>query len=160
MDDYVAKPVRPSALERALLQCVGANDNEEIESEPPIEPTLACPDTEEFDRDVDLTPKLIAMFLRFGPAQLSELGNQLLARDGEAARAQAHKLKGGLYAVGASRLADTMEELRTAIVEERWKDAHAQLGQIEPRFEAIVAALRVAVQTAQTPALTRRDVAP
>jgi signal transduction histidine kinase/DNA-binding NarL/FixJ family response regulator len=150
MDDYVAKPVRPAALERALLQWVGTGDEADMEDHA-VEPLLPTPSSSEFESDTDLTPRLVELFLQHGPEQLVELTKQLSQGNAQAARAQAHKLKGGLYAVGAARLADAMEDLRTLLAVERWDAARAHLAGIEPRFAAIAAALQSAARSSRKP---------
>jgi signal transduction histidine kinase/DNA-binding NarL/FixJ family response regulator len=156
MDDYVAKPVRPAALERALLQWAGTAD-EISEDEHDEAPVLSCPSSDEFEPDTDLTPRLVELFLLHAPEQLGELAKQVTAGNAQSARAQAHKLKGGLYAVGAASLADAMEQLRTLLAAERWDDTKAQLLEIEPRFAGIVLALRTCTQGARTPAADQGD---
>jgi signal transduction histidine kinase/DNA-binding NarL/FixJ family response regulator len=156
MDDYIAKPVRPAALERALLQWACAAD-EISEDEHDEAAILACPSSDEFEPDTDLTPRLVELFLLHAPEQLGELAKQVTAGNAESARAQAHKLKGGLYAVGAARLADSMEQLRTLLAAERWDDTKALLLELEPRFAGIVLALRTSTQGARTPAVDHGD---
>jgi HPt (histidine-containing phosphotransfer) domain-containing protein len=118
---------------------------------------LPTPSSTEFESDADLTPRLVELFLQHGPEQLVELTKQLSQGNAQAARAQAHKLKGGLYAVGAARLADAMEELRTLLAVERWDAARAHLAEIQPRFAAIAAALQSAARSSRKPPADHGD---
>lgn len=67
------------------------------------------------DPDCALPPHLLELFLRAAPGQLEQLAAACQARSVESARALSHKLKGALYAAGASRLAESVEQLRVAL---------------------------------------------
>jgi HPt (histidine-containing phosphotransfer) domain-containing protein len=69
----------------------------------------------QLDDDSRLPPHLLELFLRATPAQVEQLVLACEARDVERARATAHKLKGSLYAAGASRLAAELESLRALL---------------------------------------------
>lgn len=93
------------------------------------------------DPDSELTPQLVPLFLRAGTQQLAELVDRLERRDVDGARAQAHKLKGGLYAAGASRLADALEELRGALALGDRAAALQELVRIRAAFTLVVSEL-------------------
>ena len=163
MDDHVPKPVTPSSLEGMLARWVGAP--RALHSKAPSLPPPAAVEqapvglvvpppaiaTEPSNRQQDLpaelpcSPAIVELFLRLAPGQLSDLENAARARDATAARAQAHKLKGALYTVGASQLADLVEAVRTDIAAGGWSIAHARLAEVAPRFTAVCTGLRAMV---------------
>jgi HPt (histidine-containing phosphotransfer) domain-containing protein len=97
--------------------------------------------TYQLDPQCTLPPHLIQHFLRSAPGQLQQLVNVCEARDAEAARAQAHKLKGGLYAAGATRLAEEVEALRVALATSDWPAAHLLLLAIGREFAQLLGQL-------------------
>jgi CheY-like chemotaxis protein len=106
MDDYLSKPVRPDALERMLrhyrVVADGAGEPRHIDSSAP--PSL--------DSGTRRSPKLIQLFLRNMPGQLSQLTQAIEDGDFAAARAHAHKLKGSCLAIGALAMADLAEAVQ------------------------------------------------
>lgn len=93
------------------------------------------------DADSELPPHLLELFLRAAPEQMADLVAKCERRELEAARAQAHKLKGGLYAAGASRLADTLESLRGSLARADWTSALQELARIRAAFTRVLAEL-------------------
>lgn len=93
------------------------------------------------DLGSELPPHLYQLFARAGQQQLAVLAEQCERRDQEGARAQAHKLKGGLYAAGASRLADALEELRGALARGDWTSALQNLARIRTAFARVTSEL-------------------
>ena len=67
---------------------------------------------DDLDEHARLPPHLLTLFLRATPLQVEQLSLACRERDVERSRALAHKLKGSLYAAGASRLAADVEALR------------------------------------------------
>jgi CheY-like chemotaxis protein/HPt (histidine-containing phosphotransfer) domain-containing protein len=144
MDDYIAKPVTPVLLERTLERWIG---RPQTIPAPPLasasaQPPVASVRSPDLDPNVECSPKLIELFVRLAPGQLNELRGRVAARDAEAAREHAHKLKGGLYAVGAPELATAMEEQRGAIAAGDWAQVEHQLSEIEQRFAKILQVLQ------------------
>ncbi|HKU40358.1 MAG TPA: ATP-binding protein [Polyangiales bacterium] len=143
MDDYIAKPVTPVLLERTLERWIGRPGTipaPAISAPPVQQPRLDR--TSDLDPNVECSPKLIELFVRHAPGQLNELRGRVAARDSEAAREHAHKLKGGLYAVGAAALAEIVEQQRTSIAAGEWLQVDQQLNDIERRFAKILAVLQ------------------
>jgi len=103
----------------------------------------------ELDADCDLPPHLIGLFLRSAPNQLQQLLALCTARDTEGARAQAHKLKGSLYAAGASRLAERMEALRGALAAADWRACEALLVPIREDFASLLKQLAARSSTGE-----------
>ena len=93
------------------------------------------------DPGSELPPHLLALFLRAAPEQLADLVAKCERRELEAARAQAHKLKGSLYAVGASRLADALEVLRGSLTRADWTSALQELARIRAALTRVLAEL-------------------
>lgn len=87
------------------------------------------------DSDSELPPYLLELFLRAAPEQMADLVAKCERRELEAARAQAHKLKGGLYAAGASRLADRLESLRGSLTRADWTSALQELARIRAALQ-------------------------
>jgi HPt (histidine-containing phosphotransfer) domain-containing protein len=81
----------------------------------------------ELDPESELPPRLLQLFLRSTPAQWQVLFDACRARDVEGARAHAHKLKGSLFAAGASRLAVAIETLRAALAAGDWPTVEGML---------------------------------
>lgn len=90
------------------------------------------------DDDCELPPRLIEIFLRTAPLQLKDLVDACRQHDTEAARAHAHKLQGGLYAAGASRLADGLATLRAAAAANDWVKVSLQLDQAREDFASVI----------------------
>ncbi|MEY4578756.1 MAG: hypothetical protein RL701_3459 [Pseudomonadota bacterium] len=146
MDDFLPKPVNALELERALLHWTGHVMRPDTPATPmdlAVAPTSSAPDQNlplltahlaDLDPQAELRPRLVELFLRQAPQQLDELLAQVRGRDAEQARALAHKLKGGLYAVSASPLADELEALRRELVASSWNDADARAERLEARF--------------------------
>jgi len=105
-------------------------------------PLEASAVTYQLDPECALPPHLIQLFLRSAPGQLQQLVNACEGRDADAARAQAHKLKGGLYAAGATRLAEDVEALRAALSTSDWPAAHLRVLAICREFSQVLAQLQ------------------
>ena len=91
----------------------------------------------QLDEGYELPPHLLELFLRSAPGHLQDLIDACSRRDAAAARAQAHKLKGGLYAAGASRLAESVESLRGALGLSDWTASERQLQAVAADFAAL-----------------------
>src|SRR5437868_5998181 len=89
------------------------------------------------DPDSELPPHLVQLFLRVAPGQLERVVEACAERDVEAARLAAHKLKGGLYAAGASALADNVESLRATLTKGDFVLATRQLRAIRDDFAGL-----------------------
>ena len=157
MDDHVPKPVTPSSLSGMLARWVGQPRTAATEAPAaPVDPPLpAAPrvlteapanENQQTDLPDELpcSPNILELFLRLAPEQLADLERAVYARDSGATRALAHKLKGALYTVGASKLADLIEALRADVAQGAWLLAEAKLNELTPRFTAMCASLRAA----------------
>jgi CheY-like chemotaxis protein len=158
MDDYIPKPVNAAELERALLQWIGPSTRRTTAVNPAVAEPMQVPANDtlisvatlpDLEPNAALRPRLVELFLLYAPEQLVELLAQVRARDAERARAVAHKLKGGLYAVRGAPLADELETLRRELAAGAWDDVDVRLNQIEARLSALAMALQLAAANAQ-----------
>ena len=94
------------------------------------------------DSGSELPPHLLELFLRAAPEQMADLVAKCERRELEPARAAAHKLKGGLYAAGASRLADALELLRGNLTRADWTSALQELARIRAALTRVLAELQ------------------
>lgn len=107
MDDFVGKPLRPEVLAGVVRRWAGGAD------------AAGAIDPERFgEMEHDFSAKdvkeLVEAFLDTTPDHVADVLHAAHARDPEAVRASAHKLRGGCLAVGAlplARAASRMEEL-------------------------------------------------
>jgi HPt (histidine-containing phosphotransfer) domain-containing protein len=97
--------------------------------------------TYELDPDAELPPHLLQLFLRSAPVQLKVLVEAVARHNVDGARLAAHKFKGGLFAAGASRLAQDVEALRLTLAREEWLSVQRQLQAIRDDFARLVATL-------------------
>jgi HPt (histidine-containing phosphotransfer) domain-containing protein len=91
----------------------------------------------ELDPESELPPRLLQLFLRSTPAQWQALVDACRARDVEGARAHAHKLKGSLFAAGASRLAVAIETLRAALAAGDWPTVERMLPPVHDELASL-----------------------
>jgi HPt (histidine-containing phosphotransfer) domain-containing protein len=95
----------------------------------------------ELDPDCELPPHLLRLFLRTSPAMMGELVAAFTRGDAEMVRATAHKLKGSLYAAGASSLAQDLESLRALSLTGNLENCKAALHQVEADLRDVIAEL-------------------
>jgi HPt (histidine-containing phosphotransfer) domain-containing protein len=95
----------------------------------------------ELDPDCELPPHLLRLFLRTSPAMMSEVVAAFHRGDAEMVRATAHKLKGSLYAAGASSLAEDLESLRALALTGDLETCRAALHQMEADLRDVIAEL-------------------
>lgn len=103
----------------------------------------------DIDADCELPPHLLALFLKSAPHQLQQLLALCAAHDDLGARAQAHKLKGSLYAAGASRLAERLEVLREALAARDWQACEALLVPVRDDFSSLLTQLAAGSSTSK-----------
>jgi two-component system sensor histidine kinase/response regulator len=100
MDDYLAKPLRPEALDAVLERWLGAAP------EPaPTEPLVDDSRIQNFRENYpDIVDRLIALFVDSTPPLLDQLVAAADTGDEEQVRRLAHKLKSSCDNVGATRM--------------------------------------------------------
>jgi signal transduction histidine kinase/CheY-like chemotaxis protein len=147
MDDYLAKPFTPSDLERTLVKWIGKPKREGASPNAPPAAVPAPPMAAigDLDPNVESNPRLCEMFVRLTPPDLESLRSSIEARDAEQARQKAHKLKGALFAVGASALAHVAEQQRTLIAAGDWTAVAELFADFERRFSAVLVVLAARV---------------
>jgi HPt (histidine-containing phosphotransfer) domain-containing protein len=94
--------------------------------------------TYRLDDEARLPPHLLKLFLQATPAQVEQLALACQERDVERARAAAHKLKGSLYAAGASRLASDLESLRALLEAHDFAASERRLCAVRDDFRAVL----------------------
>jgi CheY-like chemotaxis protein/HPt (histidine-containing phosphotransfer) domain-containing protein len=134
MDDYIAKPVQPSAL-AALLE-------KWLPPLPPESPPIVTPVFDEpafLERvmgDRELAGAIVAAFLDDMPQQIAELQSSLAAGDNAAASRRLHRICGAAATVGGVALQNAalaMEETGRA---GDLRSMAAQFGQLQQHFQA------------------------
>jgi two-component system, sensor histidine kinase len=147
MDDYLAKPFTPADLERTLVKWIGKPKRHDANG--PAAPTSAVAPPMaaigDLDPNVECNPRLCEMFVRLTPPDLESLRSSIEARDADQARQKAHKLKGALFAVGATALAHMAEEQRTLIAAGDWTAVEMSFEDFERRFAEVLVVLAARV---------------
>lgn len=105
--------------------------------------------TYRLDEGASLPAHLLALFLRTTPPQVDQLVLACEARDVDRARMTAHKLKGSLYAVGASRLASDVESLRALLGAGDFSESERQLQAVRDDFAGLRRELERQLQEAK-----------
>ncbi|MET0287162.1 MAG: ATP-binding protein [Polyangiales bacterium] len=119
MDDYLTKPLRPQALQKALERW--------------LEGTVVgdAPEPERADDGLgDSSSALLQLFLEQVPMQLEQLDAAVALSEREEARALAHKLKGSLLTVGADAQAALAQAIQHAVEQNENEQAEAKLTQL------------------------------
>jgi two-component system sensor histidine kinase/response regulator len=107
MDDYLAKPLRPEALDAVLERWLGA-----APQPPPAEPIFDDSRIRGFRESYpDIVDRLVALFADSTPPLLDQLDAAARDRDDDLVRRLAHKLKSSCDNVGATRMAALCRKL-------------------------------------------------
>ena len=117
MDDYLAKPLRPEALDEVLERWLGLAPAGEAGGAPAEEAVDALVDEARmrtFREDyADIVDQLVDLFLTSTPPLLDELRAAADAGDREEVRRAAHKLKGSCQNIGATFMATLCRSIET-----------------------------------------------
>jgi two-component system, sensor histidine kinase and response regulator len=106
MDDYLAKPLRPEALDEVLERWLGVAPVAVGDPAPAVEALIDDARMRTFRDDYpDIVDQLLDLFLTSTPPLLDELRTALDAGDDDALRRAAHKLKGSCQNIGATFMA-------------------------------------------------------
>jgi diguanylate cyclase (GGDEF)-like protein len=154
MDDYLAKPLKLSALRSKLAQWIDATEFSsvaETESNHPATGSDTAKMNEPLDQGIlgelrdslgDTVGQVIEFYLEDTPGLLDELEKALQQEDGETLAQRAHNIKGSSRNVGAHRLANlckAMEDCgRSGITE----GTEQLLRRLSAEFERVRAALQ------------------
>jgi hypothetical protein len=144
MDDYLAKPVRPEALQSTLLRCTSGRAPAAIE--PPASPSHPVPDRPPVDME------RFREFSGFDAAAMCELGSLYLEQTGQqiarlrAAERQgnldevrrlAHSCAGGSFTCGMNLIGETFRRIETCIGDGNLERVSDDVSMVEAQFEAI-----------------------
>jgi len=149
MDDYLSKPIEPESLARILDKWLGGAQDVSTAAPAPAEARRSEPAV--FDREAllqrvmgkeSLAQKVLHAFLETAPSQIQNLRGQVTAKDGIAARREAHTLKGAAATVSAPALRGLALEAEQAAAACEW----AAIEKILPRMEDQLERLRLAIE--------------
>ena len=164
MNDYLAKPVDPTALAAILQKWL---PREPARPDSHLEGSIAAPAPQEgsapvFDEaallkrlmgDRDLAKTIVTSFLADIPKQLAALESHLASRDIGAVRRQAHSIKGAAASVSAGTLRNTALEMEHAAAAGNVHAMAARLSELERHFQIA----RDAMQAMQNGVQTQMD---
>ncbi len=156
MDDYLAKPVRPAALNTVLERWVPPNlglpegDSPGSDAPPdggnghtfpgePIDPAVV-ESLRELGGD-DVLGELVEMFLGDTAPRLAALGKAVEAGDASTVEQVAHTLKGSSGNMGARLMSELAASLQNIGASGDLSDAAGRVGQLEAEFARVRASL-------------------
>jgi PAS domain S-box-containing protein len=149
MNDYLAKPIELKQLDRVLEKWLPAHANgstpASAHKRPPAKTATVFNQEALLARlmgDKDLASKVIAGFLSDVPRLLSKLKNTLEKGDAEAARVQAHTLKGAAATVSAENLRALSDTTQEAVRAGNFTQALSLLPELEEAVETLQITLR------------------
>lgn len=147
MDDYLAKPVRPQSLQKTLWRQVILHRDE-----PEPAPALTSVGKEPaallvLDPEVPRSRKLIELVLKNVPEQIDSLEAAIREAMAAEVRASAHKLKGSMLSIGASRVAELAEKMQLAAAGGELPQM-GDLTRMRQEFDSVSIALREELATA------------
>lgn len=130
MDSYVAKPIRPEELFRAVEEALARSSG--AETPPPGPPIDLGKALEMVDGDREFLKGLLEMFVSDCPERLLRLADALGQGDWETVAQEAHTLKGTAGNLGFDRMRELAKELQETAKEgdkERAEELLEELGQ-------------------------------
>ncbi|MBI2566063.1 MAG: response regulator [Candidatus Schekmanbacteria bacterium] len=150
MDDYISKPVNPTALAEALRRWLGASDpcapgREAGPCEPPRrEPAVFDREAmqERFLGDEKIAARIVATFLGDMPTQIAVLKHDLEIGDLAGTRLQAHKIKGAAASVDAHAFSAIALAMEKAAAGGDLDAAKAGMPELEVQFERLKVAMK------------------
>jgi PAS domain S-box-containing protein len=135
MDDYLAKPLRLSALQEALDRCLAE----------PSSPTLDRELIGELGEDPELLADLVELWAEEARDGRAGLARALDAGDADAAGRAAHKLKGSSLGVGASDVGAVCAELEDLTARGETAAAAALAVRLDEAIQSAERELRAAI---------------
>jgi len=145
MDDYLAKPVTPSALSQVLHKWLTRLDTAAVRSRPP-----SAPDAAAFDEnmlvgrlmgDRNLARVIARCFLEDIPKQLAALKGFLGASNAQGSEQKAHSIKGAAAVVGADAMMELAYGLERAGKANDMETVSRGLADLENEFERLKLAM-------------------
>jgi two-component system sensor histidine kinase/response regulator len=146
MNDYLAKPIDPRALEQALERWITGSDREGGRSAgnqppPPVVLTAAEFEAEDLMERLGgnerLARRVIARFLGDVPEQLAVLAHAIERVDNETAHRAAHSIKGAAANAGGPRVREAARKLEQLGQSGDWAAATAMLPELSASFESL-----------------------
>jgi len=148
MDDYLSKPVGPDKLAQMLRRWLSPRSHKPDQSPVPKETQQSgatvfdCQGlVKRLGGNQVLAAKVVSLFLEQAPSRLSALRQQLMSYDCQAARREAHTLKGSAATVSAPIMRSLALEAEQAASAGEW----AKLEEVLPRMEDQLDRLKTAV---------------
>jgi HPt (histidine-containing phosphotransfer) domain-containing protein len=127
MDDYLAKPIQPSALAEMLEKWLPKGGRRAFDETALVE---------RLSGDREIAAKVVAGFLDDVPKQLAGLRESVGAADPAATRMRAHRLKGAAAAVGCESLRQAAVSLEKAAATGDLARMAGAVAEVESEFEA------------------------
>ena len=141
MDDYLAKPVEPDSLQRALTKWLSRQAAERPRPSAPAR-NVEC-GAAVFDHvallhrlrgNRMLAQNVLSGFLEVAPAQLANLRRTVHEHDLQSARREAHSLKGAAANISAPALSGLALEAERAAAAGEWSNLDAVVHQMEDQL--------------------------
>jgi PAS domain S-box-containing protein len=145
MDDYLAKPLQPQALQAALEQ-VGRSAARQAGMKRAARPAGAVDwgrieSLKPFDPDGSMVAGAIAAFLADAPGRIRAIRDAHAAGDAQALISAAHALKGAAANIGAARLQELSQAIESLAREDRVAEARKAIGGLEKSLAEAAGAL-------------------
>ena len=144
MDDYLAKPLRPSELDRILRRwaprTTGADPGATLsavdasEARDPLDPAGLELLRVEFD-GTDVLAELVGLFGTQTPVLVENMRSAVQAGDSGSVEAHAHKLKGSASTLAAVQIAELCDELGSRASHQLLDGAELLVEQIQSAFQ-------------------------
>jgi two-component system, sensor histidine kinase and response regulator len=146
MDDYLAKPLKPEALDRLLRRWAPkARQDQNAEpatQQPPGSGPLDSAGIEVFLRESGAAAStVIDVFAKQTPGLVAQMRAAIKAEDTATLREKAHRLKGSCLALAATQMAEPCKQLEARARAGTTDGAAALVNQIETDFAATLKAL-------------------
>ena len=147
MDGYVSKPIEPELLFEAIEKAVGGKS----------QPAAVVPvqnDEKAFDKhallnrvggDHDLLRELVQLFADDTPPLLEELRKAIRKKNAETLERSAHRLKGALNNLSATKAAELASRLEKMGQDKKFKDAAPTLTKLDDALKEVTASLNALI---------------
>ena len=144
MDDYLAKPLRPTELDRILRRWAPRTTRADpdaavsvvdaSEGRNPLDPAGVELLRAEFD-GTDVLAELVGLFGTQTPLLVQNLRSAVQAGDAGSVKVHAHKLKGSAVTLAAVQIAELCEELESRAARQLLEGAEPLVDQIQSSFQ-------------------------
>ena len=145
MDDYIAKPVRPEAIDAVLARWVDETQSDEGGADGVVDPERLDMVRRLGSSGDKLLAVMVETFLAEAPATIAAVDEAVSRGDGPGLRHSAHRLRGGAATLGATRVAERCAELEELGRAGRLETAAELLGGLHQEFDRAARALRATV---------------